>query len=133
MIRRIIRHMKYVVRVRRLVKVVFDETNNPTDPFPKTISLPTINHCSRIFMEKYGYDDKVVRITLAIATHDDYLKYKKDKRVQLIRISGDGLKLITSWTYFLNALAGVVGSIVPIVISIIALAVSITALMLKLK
>ncbi len=131
----IIQRMKYVVRARRLVKIAFEETNNPTDPFPETSKLPEINRCKRLLKEKYGYDDVVARMTLAVATYDKYIDYKKDKNknAQYIRITGEGLKLITSYTYFINALAGVVGSIVPIVISVIALGISIIALVLKLN
>lgn len=126
--------MKYVVRVRRLVKIIFDETNNPTDPFEVASNLPTILHCKSRFKDKYGYDDVVVHMTLAIATYDKYIGYKLDtNKTQRIRISGDGLKLISSQSYYLNALAGVVGSIVPITLSVVALAVSIFALVIKLK
>lgn len=130
---RIIRQMKYVIKSRQLVRVVFDETNNPTDPNPQTSKLPTTAHCKRKFQEIYSYDDTVTRMTFAIATYDKFLDYKLHNGSQRVRITGEGLKLITSYTYFLNALAGVVGSIVPIVVSVIALIVSIVAIVIKLS
>ncbi len=126
--RSIIIGMKYVFRARRLVKVVFNETNNPTDPFPKISNLPTTHHCKTKYKEIYGYDDIETRMSFAIATYDKYLGYKINGNSQYVMITGEGLKLISSNTYFINALSGVVGSIVPICISIIALVISIIAI-----
>ncbi len=131
--KRIIWRMKYVVRVKRLVKVIFDETNDPTYIFAERGELPTLLHCKKVFQKKYSYDDTIARMTFAIASHDKYVDYKHNNGQQHVRITGDGLKLISSWTYYMNALVGVVGSVVPIVISLIALLVSIIALLLKLK
>lgn len=136
MIRRILERMKYVYRVRRLVKIVFEETNTPTSAVNQADTRPPVMHVLAQFTKlNKNYAPRTGATILAIATGDKYLEYEpsidpRDKR-QRITVKSDGLKLITSHTYYINELAGSLGKIsspITVLISLIALGVSVYAL-----
>src|SRR5438128_139771 len=119
--RSIIARMLYIIRIRRMCRVVFDEINHPTgmnkasvDPNPTDILV------LKKFKKVYRYDDDTALITLTMATRDadEYLSLEKstDSRVPMRRVAikGQGLKLIKSRAFFINELAGSVGKVAPI-------------------
>lgn len=126
----IIECMKYVYRVRRLVKIVYDEANESSELNLGSDSHPTVIHCQALFAAlSEKYDNKVIRATFAIATGDEYLGYAPSRDSehphQRVFIKSAGVKLLTSKMYFMNELADVIGKIAPITISLLALVTSI--------
>jgi len=119
-----------------MVKLVFDETNNPTFIHHERDNRPPVMFVMAAFKElRKKYTPRIAATTLAIATGDNYLSYKDSRdtqnKQQRLVVNSDGLKLITSPTYFLNELAGVVGKVAPIIISIVALIASVYAIYYK--
>lgn len=126
--------MKYMIRMYRLVKVVYNETN---DDIWKTLdgkdSRPTVTVCLASFEElDKSYTSRTAKIALAMATKKGYLSIDSSKsksNQQRLVVTGDGLILLTP-TGFINALAGSIGKVALIgswIVSVIALLVSIYA------
>lgn len=138
-IKRILQRMKHVYRVRRLVKIVYEETNNPSLPLHDQDNRPTVVHALAAFTQlNKKYTSRIAMTTMTIATGDGYLAYQTSRdhslSVQRVVVKAEGLKLLTSRIYYINELAGAVGKVSPIIavlVSILALIVSIIAINAK--
>lgn len=114
----ILERMRYVYRCRRLVKIVYDETNNPIFSDGKD-NRPSVNYALATFRRSEAkYNNEIANETLAIATGDQYLGVEdsrdfSDKQQRLV-VKSEGVKLLISNTYFVNELAGSLGKISPV-------------------
>jgi hypothetical protein len=124
--------MIYIYRVRRLVKIVLDETSNPTDPMSSPHDLPNLQYCSLEFQKlSKRYTPQISRKILTIATGKNYLSIGTGKRGnggsgQTLQVKSDGIILLTC-TGFVSALGESIGNAVSIFIAFAALGVSIWA------
>ena len=123
--------MIYVYRVRRLVKIVRDETRDPTDLTGTPDGSPYLIYCLLKFQQlNKKYTESKARQVLAMATGEKKYLSSIDGHLatdQRLAVLGEGLILLTP-TGFANALGESIGKISPIIsaiISIIALIVSI--------
>ena len=134
--------MVYVYRVRRLVKIVVDETAHSTDPLNESGGNPSLQYCLSLFQQlNEDYTAQLARKTLAIATGEkNYLAIDNQKHrtstyepSQRLMANSEGLILLTP-TGFLNALGEAMAKISPlvsIIVSVLALIVSIFAALHK--
>lgn len=124
--------MKYLIRMRRLVKIVYEETNNEDWAIiDKKDHRPTVDACLLRFEQSHKrYTTRVARVALAMATKKGFLSTDKSKgssNLARIIVTGDGLILLTP-TGFINELAGTISKISVIgswIVAIAALIVSI--------
>ena len=121
--------MKYVIRTRRLVQTVYDETTSG--------SKPTVGHALAEFRKKSKkYDEEIAMRTLAIATDHTFLGITKDKTMagtQHLHVTGKGIILLTP-TGLINELGGSIGKVSPIgswIVALLALIVSILVAIYK--
>ena len=138
--RGIIQRMIYVYRMRRLVKIVRDETKESTDPMGHHNGTPYLTYCliklqglRKITRRKYTESE--ARQILAMATDKDnhYLsldnsegKLATDQRA---RVTGKGLIFLTP-TGYINALAGSIGHLSPVGSWLVAIASLIVSILL---
>lgn len=128
--------MRYLVRIRKLVKIVYEETN---DEIWATLDAqdarPTVTVClSRFEKLDKKYSHRTAMIALAMATKQGYLsldKSKSETNFQRVIVTGDGLILLTR-TGWVNALAGSIGKVSSVgswLVSILALGVAVYAVL----
>jgi hypothetical protein len=126
--------MIYVYRVRRLVKIVLDETNNPTDPIDESGGPPSVHHVLIVFQAlNKKYTAQEANKILAIATGEKkYLKLTghdgDSSLMRKIKVSSEGLILLRP-SGFIRALAESVDA--ALLISVVALLVSILVAVFK--
>ena len=132
----------YLLRIRRMVKIVIQQMKKTDDLFEQAGMIPTggnprVDHCIAKFkaLDPKHYTDSVARQTLALATGMGYLSYIEEgvgghSLTSRLRVMHKGLLLTYNISY-LNELAGTVAKINPviaIVISLAAIVISIFAL-----
>ena len=112
--------MIYVYRVRRLVKIVRDETSGSTDIFDRS-DRPRLQHCLNVFQGLSSrYKSNIALQTLAIATGQGYLVLGKGRH-QTVSAKDKGLILLTP-TGYINALCDSVSKVTPVIAIVISLA-----------
>jgi hypothetical protein len=136
---RIIRRMKYVVRMRRLVRIIKSETDDPTHFEAQAGDRPSMPHCLKEFEKlSKAYTPSIASETLTMAINEKYIvsiPTENKEGSKKIAVTGKGLILLTP-TGFVNTLGASIGTISPIAsvgISVGALIVSIISLVVVIK
>jgi hypothetical protein len=132
--------MNYTIQIRRLIRIILEEMESPTNPINLSTGNPSLQYCLSLYKTSGKvHTDQEARKVLAIATGEGYLiidnSEGKGAYQQKISITHKGLRLLKPLGY-LNALADAANKLPPfiaLIISVLALTVSFYTLLNKMR